>query len=248
MRPTSPDPRPEPTGEAGPTQRLRRSRLALAATLLGTTGLAGTSVACPVAIPDETAAVSIDLAPGVAHDFTVDVFERRNEEGELVGRACYANLMVPLSAFPSVSNRLDTAAVARTIQESAAALGVEACEVTIYYEDPKEELTLRERCVDATFGFSDDDFWTTESESSCFTAEEIAQYEEWEREWERAQAAEADAYAAAEDGVADVEVVEEVAEGEWGEATDDDAVQAVSDEVVGADTPDASTDLFLADN
>ena len=105
-----PPKRPDPT-------RPRRG-LALAVTILGSTGLAVSSEAeaCPALVPDDRAALSISLGDGSASDFMIDVFERRDEEGDLLGRDCYANVVIPLSAFPSASNRLDTGAIARSMQ------------------------------------------------------------------------------------------------------------------------------------
>lgn len=186
-----------PTSDV-PRSRAERAQLALAVTLLGTTGFAAESATCMFSPPpDDSATVSIELGSGASQDFTVDVFERRDEEGQVVERSCYATVAMPLSAFPSVSNRLDTGAVARAIQESAVALGVETCDVTVYYDDPEEVLGLGERCVQATYGFAPSNSWLTSSEHHCWSDEEIAEWQEMERLAE----AEADAWAAQQEAL-----------------------------------------------
>jgi len=198
-----------------------RKRAALVVTLLGTTGLATPALGCMEIDPDDSAAVSIELGPGTSQDFSVDVFDSRDEEGNVVGRNCYASVAIPLAAFPSVSHRLDTAAVARAIQESAAALGVESCDVSVYYDDPEQELTMGERCVRGTYGFSENDFWSRTGEEHCWSDEDIAQWQELERQ----AAAQADAYAAEQEAIA------AAFEEEWGEEYDDAVAVLTSEDL-----------------
>jgi len=176
--------------------------------------------ACPALVPDDRAALSISLGDGSASDFMIDVFERRDEEGDLLRRDCYANVVIPLSAFPSASNRLDTGAIARSMQESASALGVERCDVQVLYEDPERTLPVGERCVTASFGFSQDAVWSTEAEARCWSDEEIERWEEIERQ----EAAEADAWALEQEAHAPAE--------EWGEEYDDAVALEASEAVV----------------
>ena len=246
MRPPTSDPRlappalPPSASDRRPTttDRPARAGVALAATLIGSTALASNGDACVIAEPDASALVSIEVAPGVDDEIEIVVYEERDAEGRVVGSDCYANISVALSAFPSISNRLATHTVARAIQESAAALGAETCDVRIWYEDTEDQLSLGEECVTAKFGFSSSDHWTSESERSCWTDEALADIEAWEREREAQEALDAeqaDAFAAAEDGIE-----------EWGESLDEEAAAAASEEVtLSSVEPNASEDEFL---
>jgi hypothetical protein len=223
-----------------------RPGVALAATLLGSTGLAAPGEACPAIEPDASASVSIEIAPGVEDEIQIVFFEDRDETGRVVGSNCYANVSVELSAFPSISNRLDTHGVARAIRESAAALGAATCEVSVWYEDTDDELTLGEECVTAEFGFSSSSLRTIRSEESCWSAEDLARMEEWAREREAEDArsaAEADAFAAAEDGI-------EAPGGheEWGESLDEEAILAASEDVAQSTPVSSDRELFWAGN
>lgn len=238
MRP--PTRKPSPT----PPERATRPGVALAATLLGSTALAAPGEACPVIEPDASASVSIEIAPGVEDAIEIIVFEGRDEEGRIVGSSCYANVSVELSAFPSISSRLDTHGVARAIRESAAALGVDTCEVSVWYEDADDALGLGEECVTAEFGFSSSSLRTIRSEESCWSAEDLARMEEWAREREAEDArsaAEADAFAATEDGIEPPDGPEE-----WGEALDEEAVFAASEEVTRSEPVPSEGELFWA--
>ena len=238
MRP--PTRQPSPT----PPERATRGGVALAATLLGSTGLAAPGEACPAIEPDATASVSIEVAPGVEDEIRIVVFEDRDENGRLTGSNCYANVSVELSAFPSISNRLDTHGVARAIRESAAALGVATCEVSIWYEDAEDALHLGEECVTAEFGFSSSSTRTLRSEESCWSAEDLARMEEWAREREAEDArsaAEADAFAAAEEGIEPADELEE-----WGESLDEEAILAASEEVAQSTPVAAEGELYWA--
>ncbi|MGB0619575.1 MAG: hypothetical protein ACPGVZ_08880, partial [Myxococcota bacterium] len=158
MRPPT---RPRPLAE-----RPSRTGLALAVTLIGSTATAPDADACRDLGPDATAQVSLALSSDVDPTIGIAVFETRDEEGNVTNRECHANVRIPIDAFPSVSNRIDTNAIARAIQESAAALEAESCGVTISYDDPEDDLSLAEECVTARFGFSPSDYWTQEAESS----------------------------------------------------------------------------------
>lgn len=242
MRPPTKNPCPTPP------ERSTRSGVALAVTLLGSTALASPGDACMAIEPDASASVSIEIAPGVEDEIRIVVFENRDENGRLVSSDCYANVSVELSAFPSISNRLDTHGVARAIRENAVAIGAETCHVSVWYEDAGDELSLGEECVTAKFGFSASDYWTSESERSCWSAEDLAELEAWEREREAEEArdaAEADAFAAAEDGIGEPIDLEE-----WGESLDEDAAVAASEEVArtSAKLESTDTELFWAGN
>ena len=87
----------------------------------------------------------------------------------------------------------------------------------------------------ARFGFSSSDSWTEEAESSCWSDEILVLLEEAERTREIREArdaAEADAFAAAEDGSE-----------EWGESLDAEAAFAVSAEVLITTTSAAPSSL-----
>ena len=224
MRPPT---RPRPLAE-----RPSRTGLALAVTLIGSTATAPGADACRDLGPDATAQVSLALTSDADPIIGIAVFETRDEEGNITNRECHANVRIPIDAFPSVSNRIDTNAIARAIQESAAAFEAESCGVTIAYDDPEDDLSLAEECVTARFGFSSSDYWTQESESSCWSDETLLRFEEAERSRqirEARDATEADAFAAAEDGLE-----------EWGESLDAEAAFAASEEVLvttaGVDT------------
>ena len=130
-----------PTNAPSPTppERTTRSGVAAAATLLGSTGLAAPGHACPAIEPDASASVSIEIAPGVEDEIRIAVFEDRDQHSRLTDSKCYANVSVELSAFASISSRLDTHGVARAIRESAAALGADTCEVSVWYEDDADD-------------------------------------------------------------------------------------------------------------
>lgn len=223
MRP--PNRPPSPTTP----ERSTRPGVAFAATLLGSTGLAAPGDACPAIEPDASAAVSIEIAPGVEDEIRIVVFEDRDEHGRLTDSNCYANVSVELSAFPSISSRLDTHGVARAIRESAAALGADTCEVSVWFEDDADDLRIGEQCVTAEFGFSSSSLRTIRSEESCWSAEDLAQMEKWTREREAEDArsaAEADAFARAEEGTEPADGLEE-----WGESLDEEAILAASADV-----------------
>ena len=203
-----------------PSDRSTRTGLALAVSLIGGAAAAPVAQACPY----------IEISAGVDPAIGIAVYETRDENGEVTGSNCYATVEIPVSAFPSVSNRLDTNAIARAIQESASVLGATSCDVTIAYDDPNDDLSLAEECVTASFGFSPSTFWTERSEQSCWSDEDIAAIEAWERERserEAREAAEADAFAAAEDGIEGAAEVEE-----WGENLDEEVAFAASEEVL----------------
>ncbi len=249
VRPTTPAHPPIPAKDLrpAPPDRAARTGAALVVTLLGSTALATPGDACMIE-PDASASVSIEIAPGVEDEIQVLLYESRDEHGRLVGSECYANVMVELSAFPSISNRLDTYGVARAIRESAFAIGAQTCDVSVLYEDPRDELELGEECVTATFGFSSSDYWTSESERSCWSPEEVAQMEAWEREREAREArdaAEADAFAAAEDGIDEAFELDD-----WGESLDEEAARAASEAFsrANADPEAAEDDLLWAGN
>ncbi|MEM9176580.1 MAG: hypothetical protein AAGC67_15255 [Myxococcota bacterium] len=236
---------PIPTLRSGSSDRSRSRVSTLAVTMLGSTALVAPTQACMVIEPDASADVSIDLTSGPDQLVRLNVFEERDEEGTVIDRDCYASVQIPLSSFPSISNRLDTRAIAAAIQESAAALGATSCDVTVSYEDPRNDLEMAEECVTATFGFSSSDFWNESAEASCWTDEELAEIEQWREalaaEEAAREAADADAFAAAEDEIRTEEALEE-----WGESLDDDAALAASEDVVRASDAEPEIEVLWA--
>lgn len=114
------------------------------------------------------------------------------------------------------------AASHRVSPRHAAHAAAESRGVTISDDDPEDDLSLAEECVTARFGFSSSDYWTQESESSCWSDEMLLRLEEAERSRQIREARDAaDAFAAAEDGLE-----------EWGASLDAEAAFAASEEVL----------------
>jgi len=116
--------------------------------------------------PDQT--IAIELVPGTSA--LLQVFKTPDADD---GSGCHAWIEVPLSIFPSSRLATRPADVARSMHDVARAIGIEECDVAVYYEnDTDEEMTEQELCIDETFRFGERKHWSVSSEGPCWEAEE----------------------------------------------------------------------------
>ena len=140
-----------------------------AAISLGVFGALGVAQACSWTPPDDTANLSLELAPGVTADFAVNYYGPSDPENPDDKGFCSAGISMPLSAFPSLGNRLGTDAVAAAIEEATKAMEIENCSIWVsYVNDVEADFTSQELCVSAIYGYSSGSRWSIESESYCW--------------------------------------------------------------------------------
>lgn len=135
-------------------------------------------VACRSIEPTER--IAIDLGGGQAALLAIYVEERPDADPgmSLAGSAsmsepaalrCSAVASFPLSAFPTSRLAARPAEIARSMQDIMKKLGVDACEVSTFYEnDTSEEIAEHELCLTETFAFGERKHWSISSESFCW--------------------------------------------------------------------------------
>lgn len=147
----------------------RRAPWLAAALLIACLVGAPAAIACMLFAPDKSAEVSLSLAPGVDAAIQLSFFENEGAGDAKSKPTCDANAFLPLSAFPSTSNRFDTSDIAAAIRGQVDAWELSECFITLYYEnDTKVDLARHELCVQSTFAFEKGSFWSTDSESYCW--------------------------------------------------------------------------------
>ena len=153
-----------------------RSFMAVAAAAALGTASAAQAFGCGYAPPDGSAAIPLELAPGKTTNIEVSFYKggtSERDQGE-----CFAWVAMPLSAFPSTSNRLGTPAIAAAIREQVEEWGFTECRISLSYEnDTKVAFASHELCVQNEYGFDKGSFWSLGSENYCW---DPADYEEIE--------------------------------------------------------------------
>lgn len=153
--------------------------------------IAPLSIACGFSAPDQSTEVQMPLGPGIEAAIQVSIYEMKTEENPNAKSDCYAYVSMPLSAFPSTSNRYGTSEAASAIREKLDAWELGECSITVYYEnDTGVDFAGHELCVQGEFGFEKGSFWSTESESFCW---DPAQAEQWIAEAQAQEEAAAEA-------------------------------------------------------
>ncbi len=131
--------------------------------------LAPQAIACFSIPPDKSVEVKFPLGAGVEAAVQISFFEKNDPKDLNAKGTCSANAYLPLSAFPSTSNRYGINEIASAIREQVDAWELSECYVTLYFEnDTNVDLAEHELCTQGTFAFEEGSFWSSESESYCW--------------------------------------------------------------------------------
>ena len=117
---------------------------------------------CMVA-PDESAELSIQIAPGLSRPVYAELYENAQED------TCRAYFSVPLSAFPTSRLATRPADVARVLHELARKWETNRCVVRVHHEnDTEERFAPHELCLVETFAFDGGRPRSVSRETTCW--------------------------------------------------------------------------------
>lgn len=127
------------------------------------------TIGCGFSPPDESAEITLPLGGGVNQTIQLSLYKTKMPDSSKTKSTCFAYAEIPLSAFPSTSNRFGTSELASAIREQVDIWEVEECSVTLFYDnDTRVELAEHELCISGRYGFEKGGFWSSDRESFCW--------------------------------------------------------------------------------